>query len=611
MTATAAAERRFAQVLVACPDDQAALHGLGLVRRIQGRGAEAARLLRRASIMAENPVPALVALAGALREAGRATDASRPLLQAVVADPAAGTAWAHLGSILGDAGATKDAVACLRRAVALQPDQGEAWLRLAVQLRRAGQWRPTMDAAAMASRLAPQAAEPYAVMADAQVEHGRVEEGLALYRRALGCADATAGVGARMLMALHYSDAVDAKTCRALHEDWARRHAAPAVARPPRSGGDDPARRLRIGFVSGDFRVHSVGYFFAPLLEALDREQFAPLCFFTSDEADHVTRRMAAMAEEWHDVAGLDDAVLARRIASVGVDVLVDLSGHTRHNRLLAFARKPAPVQVTWLGYPGTTGLAAMDIRLTDAVADPDGEADGHCVERLVRLDGPFLCYAPPALLPDVGEPPCLVTGTVTFGSFNVAAKLSPSAIALWARVLKAVPGSRLLLKNGAMGDPDTREAIAARFAAQDVAAERLIFVGRTPGTQEHLACYGRVDIALDTMPYNGTTTTCEALAMGVPVIALSGHDHRSRVGATLLRHAGLEEFVTGDETAYVALAAQLAAAPDRLRDLRRDLRPTLLGSRLCDRHAYARAFGDAIRTTWAAWCAGAATDWK
>jgi len=294
---------------------------------------------------------------------------------------------------------------------------------------------------------------------------------------------------------------------------------------------------------------------------------------------------------------------LAQRVREDGIDILVDLAGHTANNRLPVFAGKPAPVQVTWLGYPNTSGVPAMDYRLTDARADPPGVADTLHTETLVRLPGCFLSYHPPEDAPAVGPLPMLSTGSVTFGSFNNLAKTTPAVIRVWAQILNAVPGARLLLKSRATGDPDVRQRLQRLFAEQDIDAGQLAFQDSVPSFQGHMAAYNQVDIALDTFPYNGTTTTCEALWMGVPVITLAGQVHAARVGVSLLTDVGMESLIARDTEAYVALAVQLAQQPDRLTALREQLRERLRHAPLCDAPGFTRNLEAALRDIWARWC--------
>jgi predicted O-linked N-acetylglucosamine transferase (SPINDLY family) len=349
-----------------------------------------------------------------------------------------------------------------------------------------------------------------------------------------------------------------------------------------------------------------VAAFFEPLLHGHDRRIVEVFCYAEVGQADLVTERMRAQSDHWCSTVGMSDADVARKIEEDSIDILVDLAGHTANNRLLVFAAKPAPLQVTWLGYPNTTGLAAIDYRLVDAITDPKGKADGWASEALLRLKDGFLCYAPAADTPNPAPVPSARRGFVTFGSFNNPAKLSDPTLDAWAALLNRAPTSRLLLKgHHFFDDMAARSLFAARLADRGVAPERLTLLGLQPDPAVHLALYGEIDIALDPFPYNGTTTTCEALWMGVPVVTLQGDRHASRVGASLLRGLGLGELVAADVSDYVAIGAGLAGDSVRLADLRASLRTRMRASALCDRIAFARKIEAAYRQIWRRWCDG------
>jgi predicted O-linked N-acetylglucosamine transferase (SPINDLY family) len=308
------------------------------------------------------------------------------------------------------------------------------------------------------------------------------------------------------------------------------------------------------------------------------------------------------MADGWVDVRQLDDAALAARIHADRVDILVELAGQTRDTRLLACARRPAPVQISYLGYPNTTGMRAIDYRLTDHLADPDG-FDEHYCESLIRLPRCFLAYATPSPSPAIGPPPVERNGHVTFGSFNNLSKMNRAVYATWAEVLRAVPDARLALKSAGTGDAETRAVLESAFAAEGIGAERLRILAPEADTRDHLTLYNEVDIALDPFPYHGTTTTCEALWMGVPVITLVGDRHAGRVGASLLATIGFTAGITGTREEYVLTARLLASRPELLAACRRNLRADLARSPLRDHEGHARAVEEAYRAVWRIWC--------
>jgi predicted O-linked N-acetylglucosamine transferase (SPINDLY family) len=361
----------------------------------------------------------------------------------------------------------------------------------------------------------------------------------------------------------------------------------------------DPERPLNIGYLSPDFCTHSVAFFIEEVLAHHDRKKVKVFCYSNTPGADDFTQRFQELADHFRDIRPLSDDAAAEMIRKDKIDILVDLAGHTRNNRLLVFARKPAPVQLTWLGYPDTTGLSTMDYRLTDAIADPEGAADHRHSETLVRMPHGFLCYRPAGEFYPVSKLPMLNAGGVTFGSFNNNSKISLPVITAWAAILKRVPESRLKLKSRSFGDSGSRKAILEEFETHGVPAERILFEGYRLSLKEHSLLYSTVDIALDTFPYNGTTTTCEALWMGVPVITLSGDCHVSRVGQSILTHLGFEEWVGKSLIDYVDRAVALACDPERLGEIRASLRGRMIDSPLLDAIGFTAVLEGTFRSMW------------
>jgi predicted O-linked N-acetylglucosamine transferase (SPINDLY family) len=340
-----------------------------------------------------------------------------------------------------------------------------------------------------------------------------------------------------------------------------------------------------------------------PLLENHNRQAVEVFCYAEIMRPDDVTAHLQNFADHWRVTVGLSDDELAERIRTDAIDILVDLAGHAGPNRLQVFARKPAPVQVTWLGYPDSTGLDAMDYRLVDAVTDPPGESDALASETLVRLEGGFLCYGGSKDAPAPAAPPCLQSGAITFGSFNNPTKMSSATLDAWASLLARLSAARLLLKGGPFADAAARALCLARLNERGVAPERIEMLPWLDDPIAHQEAYNRVDIALDPFPYNGTTTTCEALWMGVPVVTLRGDRHAGRVGASLLEQIGLTELVASSVEEYVGLALTLARNGERLAELRHSLRPRMAASRLCDGPAFAQKIEAAFRSVWQYWC--------
>jgi predicted O-linked N-acetylglucosamine transferase (SPINDLY family) len=428
---------------------------------------------------------------------------------------------------------------------------------------------------------------------------GKVDEAIPVVRKALALDPGNEAVHSGLLLMMNYSSNISAADIynESLRwgESFGQKTQKVSVPDLVTSG----EKRFRIGYVSPDFRGHAVSYFCTSLFKGHDRSKFEITCYSNVANPDDMTERIRNLADNWRDVYGIPDAELARLIKEDRIDILVDLAGHTGGNRLKVFALKPAPIQVTWLGYPGTTGLSAIDYRLTDAIADPEGEADAVHVEDLVRLPQGFLCYAPPAGAPDVVSPPCETNGYVTFGSFNRLEKISPETASAWGEILRRIPRSRLLIKQKSFQEHESREIFLAFLRNSGIPNEQVVAVPYMKSLADHLGMYGSVDMSLDTYPYNGTTTTCESLWMGVPVITLRGNRHASRVGASILSMVGMPELIAGSEADYVELAVLLATDRIRLQSLRSSLRNRVSESPLADSTKFARQVEDAYVRMW------------
>lgn len=377
------------------------------------------------------------------------------------------------------------------------------------------------------------------------------------------------------------------------------------IVRPdprPHDNVPDPDRLLRVGYVSQDFRNRSAGHFIEPILTHHDKSRFHVTCYHNTISEDELTARLRRAVDSWVDVAPMDDRKMAERVREDGIDIFVDLTGHTGMGRIIPFAAKPAPVQYNYMGYPNTTGLATIDYRVVDWHTDPAG-SEHLASETLVRMDGCFLCYTPPHHAPPVAPAPEPEKGHLTFGSFNTLTKVSRHVLSVWARILHDNPGSRLLLKAQALATPETQERTYADLASFDIPRERVDLRGETKGKDAHMATYAELDIALDPWPYNGTTTTVEAMYMGVPVVTIAGNSHVSRVGVSLLTNVGLPDLIAADEESYVATVNALAKDRTRRLSLRTNLRSMVEKSVLCDHAGFTRRLEADYRRAWHAWC--------
>ena len=432
------------------------------------------------------------------------------------------------------------------------------------------------------------------------VQAGRTEDAAAQFRKALEIDPGLNIAHINLIFVMVLLESARPEDVYAEHVAWAKIHADPLLDQAkPHENSRDPERRLRIGYVSADFRQHALTYFIEPALTQRDRTGFEVFCYHSSRMVDDVTRRLMQCADHWRDIIDLDDEQAAELIRSDGIDILIDLSGHLRDNRLLVFARKPAPIQVTYLAYPNTTGMRAMDYRITDAVCDPPGATERYYRETLIRLPRCMWCYQPHEDMPPVSPSPAQQTGRLTFASMNGANKVTERILALWARILGDVPDSRLVLTTV---PEQGRERIRNVLTQAGVADTRINMHDRLP-TKDFWSLYAGIDILLDTFPMNGGTTTCEALWLGVPVVTRSGEIFQSRAGLSILGSMGLDELVARSDEDYVSIAVALARDGERLAALRAGLRERMRASPLTDGRGYARALEAAYRGTWRAWC--------
>ncbi len=623
------AEEYARKALAHSPNDAVTTAYLGAILMAMGRPELALTAYRDAvSLQPDNPV-LQNELGNALAAVGIFEDAAVVLRHAVGLRGDIPEIHNNLGNVLRELGDLDGASGCYRTALSLRGDYPEAFNNLGVVLQEQRDTDGAIDAFQRALALQPENALANTHLGTALAAKGELTAAAAAHREALrheprlasarnnlgivlkdqgdfvAAREAyTAAVAAdgddpsfhsNLLMSLSYDPAIDGETLVAEHRRWSNRHERPEPL--PKDIDWQPERRLRIGYVSPDFWTHSVAYFIEPVLERHDKDRFEVFCYADVSRPDDTTDRLRRSADHWRDSVPLDDTELFERIRADRIDILVDLSGHTGNNRLPVFGRRAAPVQISWIGYPATTGLSQMDYRISDGWADPEGETDSFHSERLLRLPAGFLCYRPPANAPVPMDRPG--RRPITFGSFNNLSKVTDEVIALWARLLTDCPDTRLLLKSRQLADHGVRDRVLGVFQANGVPPERLDLRARVRDASDHLALYGAVDVALDTFPYNGTTTTCEALWMGVPVIGLAGALHAGRVGVSLLNQIGQPGWVVDTPDAYVAKALAIAADPPR----RAVLRDQVAGSTLVDAKGFTQAFEAALTTVWSDRC--------
>ncbi len=590
----------YARALRLRPNFAEAACNLGNALRIQGDapGAKAAYL----EVLRCKPehVDALVGYGAVLQSEGKSDEAIEYYDRALRAKPDSALAHFYRGSVLMSRRLREDAVAAFTEALRLRPNYPEACANLAIVYNDAGQPDTALEYCRRGLDLGSNIGSLYGNMAIALHAQGRGREAIDCYRKSLALRPGNPAEHSNLLYALNLMPEYDPPALLAEHLEWARRHAEPLTAQAARHDNDRaPQRRLRVGYVSPHFHEHAVNYFVEPILTSHNHDEFEIFCYSSVMLPDAVTERLKAAADHWHDVKVKTDAQVAQMVRDDRIDILVDLSGHMGWTRLLVFARKPAPVQVTYIGYQNTTGMSAMDYRLTDDHADPPGVTDPFYTEQLVRLPRAFFCYKAGAT-PPTTPPPALENGYVTFGSFNNFAKVMPEVIETWLKILSRVPRSRLMVLayRGGYLERHIHELAAQRGIDPD----RIELFDKR-WRQEYLQLVAQADIGLDPFPFNGHTTTCDSIWMGVPVVMLEGQTYASRFGGSVLANVGLAHLIARSVEDYIDLAVDLAGDIDRLSQLRGELRPRMAASPLADFAGFTRNLEQAYRRMWVDWC--------
>ena len=630
----AAAYRRALELQPSYP---AALNNLGTALQALGRSTEAIDCLNRA--IADRPefAAALSNLGNVLQAEKRLEEAADHYRRALAIDPSLVETYYNFGNALRLLGQVDQAIGCYRQALTLAPEEQRILNNLGVALRDRRMLDDSIEICARAVALAPDVAAGHDNLARSLQAAGRLSEAIESYRRCLALDPALLGAASNLADALaeqgHFEEAVERHraiidqspedpiaqekllfiaqylpdaTEQMLFEEaraWGDRHAPSIPIEAARFDNDrDPARRLRVGYLSGDFKLHACAFFVHPLFAHHDRSAVELFAYSEDSAPDGYTAAFRDVSDHWRSVHTLDDDALAQQIRADGIDILVHLSAHTTGSRLKLAGLGPAPIQANWMGLGTTSGVRAIDYFITDRFLVPDG-AESFFTESVIRLPDCAYCFSPPES-PDVAPPPALSSGHVTFGTLSRAVRLNDRTLGVWARILARIPGSRLLINTLAMNDPATSERLRQFFAARGVEADRLELIC-TKGREATLGSYGRIDIALDPFPHNAGLTTYEALHMGAPVVTRAERPPQGRYGASILSNLGFPKWVAADDDSYVEIAVGLAGDLSRLESLRAGMRARMLASPLRDSAAFARAMEAAYRQMWTNWLAG------
>jgi protein O-GlcNAc transferase len=541
-------------------------------------------------------------LGAILQEKGQLDDAITYYQKALQLNPNHAVAFYNLASAYHKKGQSEKAIIYYQKV--LQLDQNAfAYNNLGTILQEKGELNEAITCYKNALKLNPDYDNAYTNLGSALLETGQLNEAEFYYRRVIQRRPNNLVPFENLLNTMLYKSRCDAQTAFSEHLKFATRYAEPlSDAIVHHSNERTINRRLKIGYVSPDFRKHAVAYFIEPVIIAHNREHFEIFCYSNGLLDDEVTKRIQNHTNQWRSILEISDEEAAELIRKDEIDILIDLAGYTANNRILLFARKPAPVQISWIGYLATTGLSTIDYKIADNYTDPPGDTERFYIENLIRLPESFLCYLPDRDSPAIGSLPALSTGYITFGSFNKLIKMTPEVFALWAKILEELPDSRLILKGKSFHDKATRQYATNMFTQRGIAAERITLQSWDP-SPKHLDAYNQVDIGLDTFPFNGAATTCEAMWMGVPVITLAGTAYHSRVGVSLLSNVSLPELVAKTSDEYVSIAINLAKDLKRLQSLREHLRDMMTYSPLCDAKRFTVNLELCYRKIWETYC--------
>ena len=580
------------------PEHPFAWKVLAVVLKLTGRLSESLVPSQKSVLLEPEDAEAHNNLGIILQELGRLNDAEENFRKAKKLKPDYAEAHSNLGAVLQELRRLNEAEESFRKAILLKPDYAEAHSNLGAVLQELEKLNEAEESFRKAILLKPDYAEAYSNLGITSHVLGRLNEAEESFRKAIEIKANYSDAHNNRNLCLNYSSIWSPLFIYKQHLEFEKQFGRSKVEHTLNPFfKKDSSERLRIGYVSADFKIHSVAFFFEPLLKNHNSHAVETFCYYNNTVVDITTKRLMIACDHWRSIFGISNQNVINLIKNDKIDILVDLSGHTAGNRLLVFTQKPSPIQVTWLGYPNTTGLSTIDYRLTDIIADPIGEADELHSETLLRLPNGFQCYQGNDDIPVDTELPQKKGKQITFGSFNNVSKITPIVIKTWSKILHSVPTSRLVLKLQKLNN--NTSYYHDLFIQEGISKERIEFYQPSPSIEEHLSLYNTIDICLDPFPFNGATTTCEALWMGVPVITLLGDRHVGRVGASILTNIGHEDFIAHDINGYIELAVEMSANLKYLMEIRTCLRERMQNAPLCDGKSFAKDFETIYQDMW------------
>jgi len=587
------------KAILSNPENPDYYYNLGIVLNAQGRWKEATHAYRQAINLKSDYFEALNNLGNILREHNNTASAVEIYNEALKLKPDCVEVWSNLGNVLKEQGKIDSAIEHFEKAIQINPEYASAWNNLGSATSAQNRFKDAIEHYRHALKLKPDYAVAWCNLGGVLEIVGEFNTSIECFKQALKYKPDYNEAFSNLLYLLSYNVVCSPEQILEEHRNWGRLHEENQKKdnfSHIKSSNLD--KRLRIGYVSSDFRKHALSYFFEPILKNHDKSHVEIYCYSDVHEPDDTTVRLKTVADEWCSTLEMSDREVAQKIYNDKIDILIDLAGHTAKNRLTIFSYNPAPVQITYLGYCNTSGLKSMDYWITDTVLHPEDTVE-LAVENIIRLQRCWTCYQPPVDSPEV-KPDTLANKSITFGSFNNVSKLGNMVIECWSRLLKEVENSRLILKARQLDDPFIKDRISAQFTQNGIKSEQLILLPSTPSYMED---YNKIDIALDTFPRTGGVTTADALWMGVPVITLAGQRYIERQGASILKAIGLDDLITSTPEEYVSKVKELAKNHTQRNELKTSLRERISKSPLCDGRDLAQALEDTYRKMWHTWC--------